>query len=389
MLLSFQSIGNTVSAHPWLTLFLFLLTSALVLHQFAEVSLGEVFSGVLRLLGSIFAAPFHFIRSAVGAVAGFAADDGADARSRTYLLHRSIEYTRLATLVAAILLVATGLVVAILGVWPSAQLEQRTMLKAQLASVDSAYAIDSMRLAELTSSGQAELARKREVVKDSLRTRRDGLATSVTQFWKSVDNTVPAPEGWAYRLDSAAVSQLAQETGGEVDGSDGASVAVASTLMNRLIDSEPGEAVWNDDPYPYRYTEDSALVAMGASIRRSLGDLLKADSAWAEMSRGFLLALSSVETQHTLVNILRTGSTEQEVEAINLRQTTNAAQRQELQQALGEIKWFAGVTFFFLTLLYTYLLFVAFVWLMGIAIETTLLFVGIAQDIAAMRKRAE
>ena len=36
MLLSLQSLGNTISAHPWLTLVLFLLTSALVLRHFSE-----------------------------------------------------------------------------------------------------------------------------------------------------------------------------------------------------------------------------------------------------------------------------------------------------------------------------------------------------------------
>ena len=389
MLLSFQSIATTVSAHPWLTLVLFVLTSATVLHLFSEVSLGDVLAGVFRLLGSIFAAPFHFIRSAVSAVAGFAADDGTESGSRTYLLHRSIEYTRLGTLVGAILLVATGLVVAVLGVWPSAQLEQRKSLLAQRDAVDSAYAIDSTRLAELTSAGQAELARRREAVKDSLRQRRDGIANSVMRFWQEVNNSVPAPDAWAYRLDSA-VTQLSSSMGGEGDGErEIVSVEVANTLMSRLIDSEPGESVWNDDPYPYRYAEDSALVASSATIRFALSGMLKADTAWTQMNRGFLLALSAVETQYALVNALRTGSTEQEIEAINARQGVRTTEREMVERGLDDIDWFAGVKFFFLTLLYTYLLFVAFVWLMGIAIETTLLFVGIAQDIAAMRKRSE
>lgn len=390
MLLSMQSIGNTISAHPWLTILLFLLTSTLVLHYFSDVSKSALVAGVVRLLGSIFVAPFHFIRSAVTSVAGFTANDGADARSRTYLLHRSIEYTRLAALVSALLIVATGMTVAVLGVWPSKQFEQRKVLRAQRTAADSLYLADSLRLIELSGTGQEEIARRREALRDSLRQRRTTIAASVTRFWQSVDNTVQTPDNWNYTLDSA-VAELVRRPGadsaalapGEFSGN------VATPLMDRLINSEADEEVWDDDPSTYRYSEDSALVANTASVKQALGTLVKGDTAWRPVQRGFLLALSALETQQALVNTLRVGSAEQEIETLRSRTTITAAERERINQALDDIAWFAGIKFFLVTLLYTFLLFVVFVWAVGLAIETTLLFVGIAQDVAAVRRQGE
>lgn len=391
MLLSLQSLGNTISAHPWLTLVLFLLTSALVLRHFSEVELDEVFTGVLRLLRSIFDAPFHFIRSAMRAMAAFRTDDGTEAHSRTYLLHRSIEYSRLATLVGAILLVATGMTVAILGVWPSEQLQQRKSWKAILSTADSAHAADSLRLVELTSGEQAEIARRRQATQDSLRGRRTAIAGSVQQYWDEVGNTITPPDRWIERLDSAVTQLLAPPSAdADGEGSVAPQVTVAAALIDRLQNSsaESGQA-WDNYPAAYRYAEDSALVVSGSSVRKALTGLVKADTTWTVLQRGLLLAISVVETQHTYVNALRVGSTEQEIEAINARMSITDTERTTARQALKDIRWFAGVKFFFLTVLYTYLLFIAFVWVAGLAIETTLLFVGIAQDIAALRRRSE
>lgn len=382
MLPSFDAIGNTISAHPWLTLLLFLLTSGLVLHYFSDVALGSVIAGVFRLLGSIFAAPFHFIRLAVTGVAGFAADDAVDARSRTYLLHRSIEYSRLGALVGAILLVATGMTTAILGVWPSEQLAQRKALRQQIATADSIYEADSLRRAELTGSAQAEITRKREALRDSLQRRRTTIASSLAQF---IDSVVALPysvlpDDWEQVLGEKIASESGQAS------SD--SLLIAKELLDRLNNGRPGGEVWNDSPYTYRASMDSAIVAAGPSIRRALKALAKSDTAWQAPQRGFLLALSAVETQVALVNALRFGSTEEEIEMITSRMTYTASERDGARQSLRDIKWFSGVKFFFLTVFYTFLLFVAFVWAVGLAIETTLLLIGIAQDTAAIRQQS-
>ncbi len=383
MLLSLESIGNTISQHPWLTLAIFLVTGLLVLHRFSDVALDEVIGGVFRLLGSIFVAPFHFIRTVVTSLAGFTANDGADAQSRTYLLHRSIEYSRLGALVGAILILATGLTVAVLGVWPSEQLEQRRIFREQLSSADASYSADSTRLAALTSTEQAEIARQRAALRDSLQRRRTTLATSVSQFIDSVvalPNPI-LPEEWEESLQGRIVLEM------KPVGTD--TIQIARLLLDRLNNSRPGGEVWNDSPYSFRYTEDSAVVAAGPAIRRALKALAQSDSAWRTPQRGFLLTLSALETQVALINALRVGSIEQEIEVVRALIASAESQRESARQGLRRIEWFAGVKFFFVTILYTYFLFVAFVWAAGLAIETTLLFIGIAQDVAAMRKRSE
>ncbi len=83
------------------------------------------------------------------------------------------------------------------------------------------------------------------------------------------------------------------------------------------------------------------------------------------------------------------GSAAQEIEASNTRMPMTEAERTTARDALKDIRWFAGGKFFFLTVLTTSLLFVAFVGVAGLATETTLLFVGIARDIAALRRRSE
>lgn len=380
MLLTLQSLTNTISDHPWLTLFLFILTGILVLRYFSDVALDEVFAGVFRLLGSIFVAPFHFIRAAMKSMAGFTSNDTADSGSRTYLLHRSIEYSRLAALVGAILIVAVGMTVAVIGVWPSEQLNQRREYKEGLARVDSPYAADSVRLQELSGAQQQDVAKKRAATRDSLRLRRTTISTSVSRFWESTANWT-APDQWDQRLDSAynAVRVSTADS----------SAFVASRLIGRLRNSAPGGSVWDDTPYQDRYSEDSALIATGPDVKKALASLVKADSSWKELRGGFLLALSAVETQHALVNALRLGTIEQEIEALKTRMDDATLQRNNYQYALKAIDWFSGVKFFFLTVFYTYLLFIAFVWAVGLAIETTLLLVGIARDIAALRKRGE
>lgn len=381
MLLTLQSLTTTISDHPWLTLFLFVLTGILVLRYFSDVALDEVFAGVLRLLGSIFVAPFHFIRAAMKSMAGFTSNDTADSGSRTYLLHRSIEYSRLAALVGAILIVAVGMTVAVIGVWPSEQLNQRREFKEGLARVDSAYAADSVRLQELSGAQQQEVAKKRAATRDSLRQRRTTIQTSVSRFWENAPNWT-APDQWDQRLDSAYNAVRAQAV-------TDSNVSVSPLLINRLQNSAPSGSVWDDNPYQYRYSEDSALVALGPDVKKALASLVKADSSWKELQRGFLLALSAVETQQALVNALRIGTIEQEVAVLKSRMDDAASRRNNYREALKAIDWFSGVKFFFLTIFYTYLLFIAFVWAVGLAIETTLLLVGIAQDIAALRKRGE
>lgn len=381
MLLTLQSLTTTISDHPWLTLFLFVLTGILVLRYFSDVALDEVFAGVFRLLGSIFVAPFHFIRAAMKSMAGFTSNDTADSGSRTYLLHRSIEYSRLAALVGAILIVAVGMTVAVIGVWPSEQLNQRREFKEGLARVDSAYAADSVRLQELSGAQQQEVAKKRAATRDSLRQRRATIQTSVSRFWENAPNWT-APDQWDQRLDSAYNAVRAQAV-------TDSNVSVSPLLINRLQNSTPSGSVWDDNPYQYRYSEDSALVALGPDVKKALASLVKADSSWKELQRGFLLALSAVETQQALVNALRIGTIEQEVAVLKSRMDDAASRRNNYREALKAIDWFSGVKFFFLTIFYTYLLFIAFVWAVGLAIETTLLLVGIAQDIAALRKRGE
>lgn len=383
MLLTLQSLTTTISDHPWLTLFLFVLTGILVLRYFSDVALDEVFAGVFRLLGSIFVAPFHFIRAAMKSMAGFTSNDTADSGSRTYLLHRSIEYSRLAALVGAILIVAVGMTVAVIGIWPSEQLNQRRVLKEQLAPVDSAYAADSVRLQELNGAQQQEVARKRAATRDSLRQRRMTIQTSVSRFW---EGNLTVPDQWELRLDSAVFAVRGPST---VDSTVDSTISVTYQLSNSLQQSRPGGSVWDDDPYQGRYSDDSTLVAMGPDVKKALASLVKADSSWKDLQRGFLLALSAVETQQALVNALRIGTIEQEVAVLKSRMDDAAYRRNNYREALKAIDWFSGVKFFFLTIFYTYLLFIAFVWAVGLAIETTLLLIGIAQDIAALRKRGE
>jgi hypothetical protein len=379
----FRGIGETIGAHPWLTLALFVLTSLVVLRVFSEQSIGEFLSGALRLLRSIFVAPFHFIRTAVRAISSHVVDEDADARTRTYLLHRSIQYSQLGTLAVAILIIATGLVVALLGIWPSDQLTFRRETKASLETVNAQYAADSTRLAELTTASQATVEAQRSAQRDSLRRQRDQIATGVQGWWQTEQPKLQLPDGWGTAIDSTIRAKVASTA------SMGDTIAYTDLLVYRLQNAEPGESVWDDSPWNARFTEDSTLAAVAGPIRSALEALTKTDSAYRPLTRGLVLALSATQTQHSLVKILRLGSTEDEIASVKSSLEMNQMERDNLNQMLKAIDWFSGVKFFFVTILYTFLAFVAFVWAAGLAIETTLLFVGIAQDIAALRKRSE
>lgn len=339
-----QALGNVAVAfqqHPFLLLAIAAGFFVLAVAAFSGNQVGSVVEGMFRLLGSIFTAPVHFLRSVVQALLRFRADDAAESRSRTFLLWRSVQYALFLAFVVSLAMGSAGVTIAVLGLWPSAQLAERKELSAALETADTTFRADSQSLATLMASNPAQAAKQRADRLTQLQQRRDELRTQFSPVIDSI-NSVNNARG-------TFVSEVWRSASDEL-------------LSNKAL----------------------VIAQVDSFVERHKGDY---ESAELDQIRRFVHAeIAGQEMDRERSALEQAGSPDDQIKVLEMAVNTDRERLASLKEARSNINYFAGVRFFFTTLLLTYLYLVIFVWAVGTAIESVSLFIGLSRDLAVVRQ---
>jgi hypothetical protein len=364
---------------------------------FAEGQFEETVTGMFRLMLSVFTAPFYYLQSAVRAIRGFRQLNASDAHRSTFLLWRTVQYSRFVIFLLAILLGSGGIATALTSLWPSKQLEERTSLQTSLARADSVVAVDSMKLLDpaLADPERASAVRKSRLtvlpgLRDSAERAVNLLADSVNAIKDSVhvvsDSVIIAtrprlPDGslFAAEIQPRSVSE-------------GFSDSTLATLK-----LEYKRAVW--DPVLKAVsgpTNDSTIALLASYGSRAIAAsegflaIYKGHKpAHAEMLNRLMRAWVRYNSLSQELRILRTSPTPAEIVAsLQSQLQGDRVWRTGILRQLGAIDYLSGIPVFLTTLGVTYLYLAAFLWTFGTGIEWVSTFVGISRDLETLRERS-
>ena len=139
MFSSYSELLTGVAAYAVFVLVAFVVLFVLILAFIARNDSGSAVRGLFALVGSFFAAPFHYLRSVVRTLIAHASNsDSEHAESKQYLLQKLILLSNAGLLLTTIAILAAGVVMSWIALSPPEQRAQKRMLTAQIEEVEKA-----------------------------------------------------------------------------------------------------------------------------------------------------------------------------------------------------------------------------------------------------------
>jgi hypothetical protein len=343
---SYSALFTEVASYAIFALIAFIVLFTLILTLIAKSDSSLAIRGLFVLLGSFFAAPFHYLRSVIRTlIAHQSGADSARTESKQYLLQKLILLSNAGLLVSTVAILAAGVVMSWIALSPPGQRAQRRALSARIDEMDKAI-----------ETRQTEAAKAKADADPSKASAR------VAQMEQNVGKL------------TADLENARQRAAGVVTGQQ-AFQAIETYLQRQPARSEGQiESIAQEIA---RYVNANVPDEAGKQVLQAYA------TAWQQ------LAKANVEGE-ALRRTLREAQAQSAASESQIRAMTEQLQRLEAERAeMGFLFTGANAWASFTSLLGTFFMAFCWVWIVGVAIESAGLFIDVAENVRRVRAAAE
>jgi hypothetical protein len=343
---SYSALFTEAASYALFALIAFIVLFTLILTLIAKSDSSLAIRGLFVLLGSFFAAPFHYLRSVIRTLIAHQSNaDSARTESKQYLLQKLILLSNAALLVSTIAILAAGVVMSWIVLSPPQERAQRRALSAQIDEMDKA--IETRQTEAAKAKADADPAK---------------VAARIAQTEQNVAKLTADLESARKRAAEMGTGQQAFQ-------------AIETYLQRQparsegQVDSMAQEIV--------RYVNTNVSDEAGKQVLQAYA------AAWQQLAKANVEGDALRRTMQQ--EKAQADAAESQIKAMTERLEQLKAARSEM----GFLVTGANVWASFTSLLGTFFMAFCWVWVLGVAIESAGLFIDVAENVRRVRAAAE